>query len=105
VRFYAFGAFVVDSVKRTIHRDGIALPLSSRAFDTLLLLIHHRERVLEKDEILQEVWREVIVEENTLVPVIVPTSGSAPANRKLYVPPQSKPTTAPLPVMPGSLIA
>ncbi|MEJ0044826.1 MAG: winged helix-turn-helix domain-containing protein [Rhodospirillales bacterium] len=42
------------------------MPLSSRAFDILLLLVEKRGRVVSKDEILATVWRGMIVEENNL---------------------------------------
>ena len=58
--------FVLDTVKRVLLRDGSIVPLTSRALDTLLALIRHRDQVLEKDDLLKEVWRGTIVEENNL---------------------------------------
>ena len=42
------------------------LPLGSRAFDTLVTLIRHRDRVVEKDDFLREAWRGAVVEESNL---------------------------------------
>jgi len=40
--------------------------LGSRAFDLLLCLIEHRDRVITKGELLELVWPGVVVEENNL---------------------------------------
>jgi DNA-binding winged helix-turn-helix (wHTH) protein len=40
--------------------------LGSRAFDLLLCLIEHRDRVVSKSELLDLVWPGVVVEENNL---------------------------------------
>jgi TolB-like protein/DNA-binding winged helix-turn-helix (wHTH) protein/Flp pilus assembly protein TadD len=61
-----FGPFRLDPEHRTLWRGAAAVPLSSRAFDILLLLVEHRGRVVTKDEILTTVWRGMIVEENNL---------------------------------------
>ncbi|HEU4386425.1 MAG TPA: winged helix-turn-helix domain-containing protein, partial [Blastocatellia bacterium] len=65
-RFYEFGPFLVDAVKCVLTREGEAVPLSLKAFETLLVLIQHRGQVLEKDEILSLVWPDTVVEENNL---------------------------------------
>jgi TolB-like protein/DNA-binding winged helix-turn-helix (wHTH) protein/Tfp pilus assembly protein PilF len=61
-----FGPFVLDLGARALRVDGEKLPLSSRAFDMLALLVAERDRVVSKDEILAKVWRGVAVEENNL---------------------------------------
>ena len=43
-----------------------AVPLGSRAFDTLVTLIRHRDRVVEKEDFLREAWRGALVEESNL---------------------------------------
>jgi TolB-like protein/DNA-binding winged helix-turn-helix (wHTH) protein/Flp pilus assembly protein TadD len=62
----AFGPFRLDTDRRRLIRAGAAVPLSSRAFDILTLLVEHRSRVVTKDEIMTAVWRGMIVEENNL---------------------------------------
>jgi len=62
----AFGPFVLEPGRRALLAGGEKLPLSSRAFDILLLLVTHRDRVVSKDEIIATVWRGVAVEENNL---------------------------------------
>ncbi|HKQ93143.1 MAG TPA: winged helix-turn-helix domain-containing protein [Blastocatellia bacterium] len=64
--FYEFGPFRVDSVKYVLTRDGEVVPLNLKAFEILLALIQNRGQVLEKNELLQRVWPDTVVEENNL---------------------------------------
>jgi TolB-like protein/DNA-binding winged helix-turn-helix (wHTH) protein len=61
-----FGAFRLDKQRRLLCRGDEPVHLSSRAFDILAMLVEHRGRVVTKDEILSQVWRGTIVEENNL---------------------------------------
>lgn len=45
---------------------GQATTVGARAFDLLLVLLEHRERVLGKDELMALVWPGMVVEENNL---------------------------------------
>ena len=63
---YLFGAFRLEPAKRRLLRDGEPLPLTPKAFDTLLLLVQNRERVVEKEEVLRLVWPDAVVEEGNL---------------------------------------
>jgi len=45
---YEFGPFRVDKVKRRLLRDGQIVPLTPKAFDTLLVLIEHAGQLVEK---------------------------------------------------------
>ena len=65
-RFYSFGPFRIDAVKRLLTRDGAAIPLPAKAFDVLVLLVARRNQVVDKEDILRDVWRGAIVEENNL---------------------------------------
>ena len=47
-------------------RDGETLPLKPKVFDTLLLLVENRGRVLDKDELLSRLWPDTVVEESNL---------------------------------------
>jgi len=47
---YEFGPFRVDSVRRLLFRENQPVPLTSKAFDTLLVLVTNRGRVLEKEQ-------------------------------------------------------
>ena len=65
-RHVRFAAFELLSDKRLLLRDGAPLPLTPKAFDTLLFLLDHRDRVVTKDELLSSLWPDTVVEEATL---------------------------------------
>src|SRR5262245_11132300 len=63
---YEFGSFVLDPVERLLTRDAVRVPLPPRAFDTLVTLVRNSGRLVEKDELLNAIWGETIVEEVNL---------------------------------------
>jgi len=64
---YEFGEFRVDANRRLLlGPDGRPLPLTPKAFDTLLYLVQHRDAVLEKETLMKEIWPDTTVEENNL---------------------------------------
>ena len=65
-RLYKFGAFCLDVEKRLLLQNGEPVPLTPKAFDTLIALIRKNGRVVKKDELLKEVWPDTFVEEATL---------------------------------------
>ncbi len=65
-RFYEFGPFRVDTVNHVLQRDGETIPLKPKVFDTLLVLVENRTRVLDKDELMSRLWPDTIVEESNL---------------------------------------
>jgi Tol biopolymer transport system component/DNA-binding winged helix-turn-helix (wHTH) protein len=65
-RCYAFGPFHVDVAKRQLTRDAVAVPLTPKVFDILVLLLQHRGEVVEKDDLVREIWRGQVVEENNI---------------------------------------
>lgn len=70
-RHYRFDGFSVDTQTREVRGgDGVPLALTAKAFDTLCLLIEHRDRVVGKEELLAGVWSGRVVEENNLTQAI-----------------------------------
>jgi TolB-like protein/DNA-binding winged helix-turn-helix (wHTH) protein/Tfp pilus assembly protein PilF len=65
-RFYEFGPFRVDTVNHVLLRDGQTIPLKPKVFDTLLVLVENRARVLDKDELMSRLWPDTVVEESNL---------------------------------------
>ena len=61
--FYDFGEFRLDPVRRVLRRGSETVAVTPKAFDTLLVLIEGRDRVMEKDELMRRVWPDAIVEE------------------------------------------
>lgn len=64
--FYEFAPFRIDSGKRILLREGSIVPLKPKVFDTLLVLVENSGRDLGKDELMQTIWPDTIVEENNL---------------------------------------
>jgi TolB-like protein/DNA-binding winged helix-turn-helix (wHTH) protein len=65
-RLYEFGPYRLDAVKRVLLRDGQPVPVTSKVFDTLLVLVLHGGQVIQKDELMKALWPDTIVEENNL---------------------------------------
>lgn len=63
---YEFGPYRLDATRRVLSRGGEPLALTSKAFETLLVLIVNRDRVLLKDELMKLVWPDSFVEEVNL---------------------------------------
>ena len=64
---YDFGDFHLDvSERQLFRRDGTAVPLTPRVFDTLRYLVENGGRLLEKDVLMKAVWPDCVVEENNL---------------------------------------
>jgi eukaryotic-like serine/threonine-protein kinase len=63
---YYFGPYRFDGRLRCLYKDGELLALTPKAADTLVALIERAGRVVEKDELLHAVWREIVVGDDTL---------------------------------------
>jgi DNA-binding winged helix-turn-helix (wHTH) protein/TolB-like protein/Tfp pilus assembly protein PilF len=63
---YKFGEFLLDLSERSLSRRGEQVQLTPKAFDTLAVLVTRSGRLVEKDELLREVWPDTFVEEATL---------------------------------------
>lgn len=64
--YLGFGPFRLDPTDRILLRDGQAVPLSRKPFDTLYVLVDNSGRVIEKDELLRTIWPDTFVKETTL---------------------------------------
>ena len=61
-----FGHVELRLDERRLLVDGQPVALGSRGFDLLQTLVQGRARVLSKDELLEQVWPGLVVEENNL---------------------------------------
>ncbi|HEX8370270.1 MAG TPA: winged helix-turn-helix domain-containing protein [Pyrinomonadaceae bacterium] len=88
-QIYAFGEFRVDAVKRLLIRDaGEIIPLTPKIFDTLLYFLENGGKVIEKDELMREIWSDTIVEENNLnknISVLRRVLGEKPGEHRFIV--------------------
>ena len=67
---YEFGPFRVDPAERILSRDGKAVPVSVKCFDTLLFLIQRSGHLVEKADLIHAIWPDSFVEEGNLKVVI-----------------------------------
>lgn len=63
---YEFGPFRLDTAERSLTRGGQLVPLTPKAYETLLVLVRNSGHIMEKEQLLKEIWRDTFVEEATL---------------------------------------
>ena len=63
---YEFGEFRLETAERLLLRGSRPIPVTPRAFETLLVLVHNAGHAVEKDALIKEVWRDAFVEEANL---------------------------------------
>src|SRR5687767_14981559 len=63
---YEFGRFRLDLEGRLLFRDGDRVPLSPKAVDVLATLVQNSGVMVSRQELLDKVWSDVVVEEGTL---------------------------------------
>ena len=67
---YRFGRFVVDARSGGLRRDEAPVPLRPKSFDVLVYFARNRGRLVTKDELLDHVWGNIVVTENSLTQCI-----------------------------------
>src|SRR3954454_20276720 len=63
---YESGDLRIDLGRMTATRAGAPIPLEPKAFDVLVYLVRHGDRVVTKDELLDAVWTGTFVTPNVL---------------------------------------
>ena len=63
---FRFGPFRLDTRERLLYCLEQSVPLTPKAVETLIVLVTRHGRLVTKDDILREVWPDVVVEENNL---------------------------------------
>lgn len=69
-RVYEFGRFRLYPVQRLLLCDGEPITLAPKSFDLLSVLIQNSGKLLNKDFLLQTVWHDAVVEENSIAKAI-----------------------------------
>ena len=65
-QIYEFGEFRLDTGRRVLLRAGEQVTLTPKVFDTLVFLVKRGGFVLQKEELMQAIWPDTVVEENNL---------------------------------------
>jgi DNA-binding winged helix-turn-helix (wHTH) protein/dienelactone hydrolase len=63
---FAFEGLELDVAAYELRRGPSPVPIEPQAFDVLVYLIRHRERVISKDELMDEVWNGRFVSESAV---------------------------------------
>jgi DNA-binding winged helix-turn-helix (wHTH) protein/DNA-binding CsgD family transcriptional regulator len=61
-----FGDYELDTERFELRRNGLPVPMQPQVFDVLAHLVEHRDRVVSKEELLDEVWGDRFVSESAL---------------------------------------
>ena len=63
---FLFGDYAIDAGRRELSRGGTSVHVEPQVFDLILHLIRNRDRVVSKDDLLENVWGGRVVSESTL---------------------------------------
>jgi Tol biopolymer transport system component/DNA-binding winged helix-turn-helix (wHTH) protein len=63
---YQFGTFSLDLAEQRLLDDGRPVPLTPKVFDVLRVLVENAGHLVEKEQVLREVWNDAFVEEASL---------------------------------------
>src|SRR5262245_23964800 len=63
---YEFGPFRLDPGERMLLREGQPITLRAKIFETLCVLVEAHGRLVDKDELINRVWPDAVVEEGNL---------------------------------------
>jgi adenylate cyclase len=65
-KVYEFDDFRIDVAHLMLYHRGGEIPMVPKAVETLLALIERRGKIVSKDELLEAIWPETVVEESNL---------------------------------------
>jgi DNA-binding winged helix-turn-helix (wHTH) protein len=60
---YEFGPFLLNTAERVLLRDSEPVLLTPKAFEILTVLVRHSGHLVEKEELMRNVWPDAFVEE------------------------------------------
>src|SRR5882724_10428353 len=63
---YKFGPYSLDECERVLTREGSVVPLTPKAFETLVVLVRNSGHIVKKDDLMKEVWPDAFVEDANL---------------------------------------
>jgi predicted ATPase/DNA-binding winged helix-turn-helix (wHTH) protein len=63
---YVFRSFRVDPARRLLLRGASPVRVTAKVFDLLMVLIRGRERVIPRDELIEQLWPDTSVEDGNL---------------------------------------
>jgi TolB-like protein/DNA-binding winged helix-turn-helix (wHTH) protein/Tfp pilus assembly protein PilF len=86
--FYEFGPYRLDPSRNLLRRGSETVPLTSKAFETLLVLIEHGDQIVSKEELMKQLWPDTFVEEANLaqhISMVRKALGETPQDRRYII--------------------
>ena len=80
---YAFSPFLLDTEARSLLNGGEPVAMAGKTFDTLSVLVQNHGRLMDKDELLSQIWAGLVVEEANLSQSILRSGRSWATARKI----------------------
>lgn len=69
-RLFVFGPFCLNPEERLLTQNGVPVPMTPKAIDTLSVLVRNNGHVVSRNDLMKEVWEDTNVEEANLTVVI-----------------------------------
>jgi DNA-binding winged helix-turn-helix (wHTH) protein/TolB-like protein/Tfp pilus assembly protein PilF len=63
---YDFGEFRLNLLERSLEIAGRPVPVAPKAVDVLIVLVENRGKIVEKADLMRQVWPDTFVEDNNL---------------------------------------
>src|SRR2546423_12147752 len=63
---FEFGPFRLDIAEKVFFKNGEPLPLAPKAFELLAILVERSGHLVDKNDLLKEIWPDSFVEESSL---------------------------------------
>ncbi len=67
---YAFKTFRLETGERLLLNNGVAVPLTPKAFDVIAFLVKNAGHLVEKEELMNAVWPDTFVEESNVTRIV-----------------------------------
>jgi len=81
----AFGPFRLEPAERRLSRGGEPIGLSPKAFDLLVFLAQHPNKLLRKEELMEQLWPGTFVEEVNLAQNVSAIRKALGGDREAYI--------------------
>src|SRR5690349_14079025 len=66
LHFYEFGPFRLNATERLLQRGNEIVALTPKVFDTLLVLVENSGHIVDKNQLMSQLWPDSFVEESSL---------------------------------------
>src|SRR5919205_2778476 len=63
---FEFGPFRLDTAEKLFFKHGEPVPLAPKAFELLAILVKQSGHLVDKNDLLKEIWPDSFVEESSL---------------------------------------